>query len=340
MRPVSGITRGERAAFYFGCLLPKLAVAAACLVAGAGVILRAADDFELLQNSVAAAFTLQLDWGMYYLLVPDEVRRTATAMPAISSRSSLDANLRKDELRKRPLRATGLCGLVVAVAVCLHAFVWCSVGFVGYTYEYLSPATTDASFFVATGAAAAATAAWSAYLLLTAKTSRENLMQTYKAALRGCEHFTLDDSRFGEIGAVALAAAMVSAEPGVKELHITGQTPGRGVAALMRALATNTSLRKLSIHARLGNEEAKAVAALVGRRSAITHLDLASNRIGPEGLVALAKALKTNRTLTTLTLDTNEVCGMNMFGQGAFNAKGITKLVEILKANATLVSIR
>ena len=71
--PVSGIARSERTLFYLACLLPKLVVAVACLLAGAGAVLRSGDNFNLVLNAVAATFILQIDDSVYTLLISDRV---------------------------------------------------------------------------------------------------------------------------------------------------------------------------------------------------------------------------------------------------------------------------
>ena len=43
--------------------------------------------------------------------------------------------------------------------------------------------------------------------------------------------------------------------------------------------------------------------------------------------------------LTNLNLAANQLCGLDVFGQGTYDASGITALAEALKGNAVLTSI-
>ena len=74
---------------------------------------------------------------------------------------------------------------------------------------------------------------------------------------------------------------------------------------------------------------------------------LGDNSIGAAGAVALGKALETNSTLTSIgyaascsvaasappdgacllarSLDSNQLCGINLFGNGTYSAEGITE---------------
>ena len=40
------------------------------------------------------------------------------------------------------------------------------------------------------------------------------------------------------------------------------------------------------------------------------------------------------------SLDFNQLCGLDDYGRGTYDAEGITKIAEMLKSNTTLQSIR
>lgn len=73
-QPISGITCCARASFYALALAPWLFVWLLVVIAGSGALLRSSDNVNLVLNSVAAAFVLELDDMLYPLLVPHSVR--------------------------------------------------------------------------------------------------------------------------------------------------------------------------------------------------------------------------------------------------------------------------
>ena len=95
-RPASGITRRVRVLFYVCVISGKLLVALSVLAGGAGAILRSADNFDCVLNSVAAAFIIEIARSVYGLYVPRYVRKLFTSLPALG--------LTEAERAKRPLR--------------------------------------------------------------------------------------------------------------------------------------------------------------------------------------------------------------------------------------------
>ena len=73
-RPLTGITKWERAAFYLCVLLPKLGIAAAVAEAGAGAVLRSGNNFDLVLNALAATFIIEFDEWAYGMLIPSALR--------------------------------------------------------------------------------------------------------------------------------------------------------------------------------------------------------------------------------------------------------------------------
>ena len=83
-RPTTGITRGARAFFYLFALLPELVTTVFVLIAGSGAVLRSANRFDLVLNSVAAVFVLELDNAFYLLLIPQSARNGTEGIPPLN----------------------------------------------------------------------------------------------------------------------------------------------------------------------------------------------------------------------------------------------------------------
>ena len=77
--PASGITVAARFYFYLGVLLPKLLLSLLVLFAGCGVVLRSTNDFNLVLNSVAVAFVLDIDELCFAALVAPTVKQRCIA---------------------------------------------------------------------------------------------------------------------------------------------------------------------------------------------------------------------------------------------------------------------
>ena len=71
--------------------------------------------------------------------------------------------------------------------------------------------------------------------------------------------------------------------------------------------------------------------------TALTSLDLNYNSIGAEGAKALADALTSGSTaLTSLSLQNNQLCGLDAFGEGKYDSSGIQALASALVGNTAL----
>ena len=71
----------------------------------------------------------------------------------------------------------------------------------------------------------------------------------------------------------------------------------------------------------------------------LTTLNLNRNQIGDEGGIAIGKALGVNATLKTLDLSFNQLCGLDAFGKGTYDATGIEALASALEVNATMTDL-
>ena len=84
-RPTMGIPRLARASFYAFAIIPNVASSVLVLIAGSGAVLRSANDFDLVINSVAAAFVLELDALVYTLLIPASTKALSQGLPPLNS---------------------------------------------------------------------------------------------------------------------------------------------------------------------------------------------------------------------------------------------------------------
>ena len=115
------------------------------------------------------------------------------------------------------------------------------------------------------------------------------------------------------------------------ELNLSKAALGVASAAIIsRLLTPDLKLMKLDLsHNKLGAEGCSLLAEGL-QEASISVLNLSWNRIGADGLVAVADALAESTSLTCLDLGGNELCGINSFGQGKFNAAGMRRLGGML----------
>ena len=88
-KPASGITRVERLCIYLFVLVGKLLLALLVLAAGTGVLLHSPTDYDLVLNTLAAEFVLNVDEMAYILFVSPTVRSSSAAHSTISSKRLL-----------------------------------------------------------------------------------------------------------------------------------------------------------------------------------------------------------------------------------------------------------
>jgi hypothetical protein len=139
-----------------------------------------------------------------------------------------------------------------------------------------------------------------------------------------------DDLENEEKRKEALRNAIAQLEAGAQDLSLRHLGPKRVgdavVAALATVLATNTTLKELTLaNNGIGPVGAQALAAALERNATLTELNLQKNNIGAEGALSLAATLHNNATLTTLYLDGNNI-----------GAEGARSLATALRNNTTL----
>lgn len=118
---------------------------------------------------------------------------------------------------------------------------------------------------------------------------------------------------------------------GGEKIDLSEERMGAGpVKAIARALEDpKTNVKVLSLYnSFIGVEGGKAIAKALQSNSTMTTLDLSGNFIGDEGAKAIAKALELNTTLTELILWSNTI-----------RNQGATAIAKALESNCTLVSL-
>ncbi|KAK3282617.1 hypothetical protein CYMTET_9653 [Cymbomonas tetramitiformis] len=175
----------------------------------------------------------------------------------------------------------------------------------------------------------------------------------------------LSDNNIGPEGAKALAVALTPNEEGVfngslNTLDLENNQIGpEGANALAVAITPNAkrlfnrSLNTLDICDNgITGEAARQLAEVVLAHPSIkvfnkiqmqnlkddkvTELDLSMKKIGVPGALVLGRLLVSNGSLNELYLDSNQLCGLNIFGEGTYDASGNKALAEALVFNTSL----
>merc|ERR1712054_579995 len=71
----------------------------------------------------------------------------------------------------------------------------------------------------------------------------------------------------------------------------------------------------------------------------LSQLDLSSNKIGNDGAKVLAPALAMSG-LTSVDLSCNQLCGLDVHGNGTYTAEGITTIADALLISGGMTSVR
>ena len=108
-----------------------------------------------------------------------------------------------------------------------------------------------------------------------------------------------------------------------------------GVAALCKGLATNSTLKKLSLkHCGIDETGAAPIAhVLLFNRSALMSLDLTGNSLKGHGLIDLCDGLKENCSLKAIRLAENGI------GQSEGDLKSLQILSNVLSTNNSLMAV-
>lgn len=105
-------------------------------------------------------------------------------------------------------------------------------------------------------------------------------------------------------GCETLRDAMRKRGANVTALDLRGNhIRGRGLEALADMLRSSVSLRRLSLEwnsVGTSDDALRRLGDALASNRTLAHLDLRNNRIGPDGAVALARGLQSNRGLLHL----------------------------------------
>jgi NLR family CARD domain-containing protein 3 len=68
-------------------------------------------------------------------------------------------------------------------------------------------------------------------------------------------------------------------------------------------------------------------------------LDLSGKNLGVASAVVIASLISVNGALTSLDLSSNQLCGLDRYGNGAYTAEGITAIADALRVNGALTKL-
>ncbi|KAF1791777.1 Leucine-rich repeat domain, L domain-like [Phytophthora cactorum] len=106
-------------------------------------------------------------------------------------------------------------------------------------------------------------------------------------------------------------ASSISSNTLLEELYLSGHQLGPlGLQAFADCLATNSTLKHLSLGSeKLGDEAVQVLCAGLARnaQSGLQNWDLELKSLGVDGATAIAELLKTNQSLTTVSLSRNQI---------------------------------
>jgi Ran GTPase-activating protein (RanGAP) involved in mRNA processing and transport len=88
-----------------------------------------------------------------------------------------------------------------------------------------------------------------------------------------------------------------------------------------------------------GSGEIRGIPVQMMRDDSVSELDLQERNIGVEDGMLLAYLVPVMGGLTSLNLSSNELCGIDEYGNGTYTAEGITAIADALRVNGGLTSI-
>jgi len=152
------------------------------------------------------------------------------------------------------------------------------------------------------------------------------------------EYIELTDNDISHVGAKALGRSLcVGMNTTLNTLILDfNRTMGsQGVAALCKGLATNSTLKKLSLkHCGIDEQGGQSLTDILSfKKTALISLDISCNAIGGSGLSDLCTGLLANTSIKTLRLADN---GIN---QTDDDVKGIETLATVLVKHPSLIAV-
>ena len=105
--------------------------------------------------------------------------------------------------------------------------------------------------------------------------------------------------------------------------------------SLAKAMWVNTTITCLELSSNNLNDHAGSyIARTLTRNKTLRKIELDNNNLGPKSLLAFGESLKTNSSLVYLSLDSNPI-----FSALNDDVKGVRALADALKSNKTLTSL-
>ena len=152
------------------------------------------------------------------------------------------------------------------------------------------------------------------------------------------EYIELTDNDISHVGAKALGRSLcvgMNTTLNTLILDFNRTLDSQGVAALCKGLATNSTLKKLSLkHCGIDEQGSKPLADMLRfKKTALISLDVSCNAIGGSGLSDLCTGLLANTSLKTLRLAD---IGIN---QSDDDVKGIETLATVLVKHPLLIAV-
>lgn len=166
-----------------------------------------------------------------------------------------------------------------------------------------------------------------------------------------CTALIQEDAKLVELdvsgGAIDMAGVVVLCDKGLKinrsliSLDLSrndlGVEAGKALADMLSVNGVVTSIDLSNNY--LDAEVGKAIAeALKSGTSVVTSLDISYNELGPEGGKAFAEALPFMSVLTSLSLQHNQLCGIDYQGKGTYDASGIQALASAISVSPMVLN--
>ncbi|CAE7566212.1 NLRC3 [Symbiodinium sp. KB8] len=139
-------------------------------------------------------------------------------------------------------------------------------------------------------------------------------------------HINLEQNDIGDEGAQAIADALKSNSTLTRIQLASNRIGNEGGKAICEALKTNSSLASISLEG--NNDISEQVLAEIETRCLLEAPEAAKAWTGRVRIEAICEALKTNSTLTSISLESNDI-----------RDEGAEAIAEALKTNSTLTSI-
>ena len=148
-------------------------------------------------------------------------------------------------------------------------------------------------------------------------------------------YLNLELNRIKDSGAEALGEALQTNCTLTHLYLISGAIGDSGAEALSKALQLNCTLTHLDLrYNRIGDLGAEALATtLLSTGTRLSQLNLSSNIISSSGVIAFAKALQSNTSLTRLAL------GSQYLSDAGIDSSGAISIAVALKSNRTLTHL-